>query len=103
MSSSPPKSRVSLLSKVLINSSLIEKKASRDDVTAYYIPANEIAIELGNDKVANMVMLGAYIQLTHAVEFESLHKAFMKVFGERKAHLIDINMKALEKGAESVK
>ena len=89
--------------KLLINSSLIEKKASRDDVTAYYIPANEIAIELGNDKVANMVMLGAYIELTHVVEVESLHKAFMKVFGERKAHLIDINMKALEKGAEAVK
>ncbi|MCG8551535.1 MAG: 2-oxoacid:acceptor oxidoreductase family protein, partial [Desulfobacterales bacterium] len=72
--------------KLLINSSLIEKKASREDVQAYYIPANEIAIELGNDKIANMVMLGAYIELTKAVSFESLHKALQKVFGERKAH-----------------
>lgn len=89
--------------RLLINSSLIEKKASRDDVVSYYVPANEIAIKLGNDKVANMVMLGAYIELTKAVEVESLHKALQKVFGERKAHLMDINIQALEKGAEAVR
>lgn len=89
--------------KLLINSSLIEKKASRADVTAYYVPANEIAIELGNDKVANMVMLGAYIELTKVVEMESLHKALMKVFGERKAHLMDVNKEALQRGAAAVR
>lgn len=89
--------------RLLVNSSLIEKKASRDDVQAYYIPANEIAIEIGNSKVANMVMLGAYVELTKAVSFEALHKAFAKVFGERKAHLIEINKQALEKGAEAVR
>lgn len=89
--------------KLLINSSLIEKKATRDDVVPYYIPANEIAIELGNARVANMVMLGAYIELTKAVEVESLHKALMKVFGEKKAHLMDVNKEALRRGAELVK
>lgn len=89
--------------RLLINSSLIEKKASRDDVQAYYIPANEIALELGNARVANMVMLGAYIELTKAVEVESLHKALQKVFGGKKAHLIEINEKALERGAEAVR
>lgn len=88
---------------LLINSSLIEKKSSRDDVNVYYIPANEVALELGNARVANMVMLGAYIELTKAVEIESLHKALQKVFGGRKAHLIEINEKALERGAELVK
>lgn len=89
--------------KLLINSSLIEKKSSRDDLDVYYIPANEIAIELGNAKVANMVMLGAYIELTKAVEFDSLHKALFKVFGERKAHLMDINKEALQRGAAVVR
>jgi len=89
--------------KLLINSSLIDDKASRDDVQAYYIPANEAALELGNSKVANMVMLGAYIELTKAVSFDALHKALEKVFGGRKAHLIDVNVKALEKGASLVK
>jgi 2-oxoglutarate ferredoxin oxidoreductase subunit gamma len=89
--------------RLLINSSLIEKKASRDDVQAFYIPANEIALELGNARVANMVMLGAYIELTKAVKVESLHKALQKVFGGNKAHLIEINEKALERGAEAVR
>jgi len=89
--------------KLLINSSLIEKKASRDDVVAYYIPANEIALELGNARIANMVMLGAYIELTKVVKFESLHKALEKVFGERKAHLMDVNKQALERGAQLVR
>lgn len=89
--------------KVLVNSSLIDRKVERDDVEVYYIPANEIAVELGNAKVANMVMLGAYLELTKAVEFETISKAFKKVFGENKAHLIPINQEALKKGAEAVK
>ncbi len=89
--------------KLLINSSLIDIKAKREDVDVYYIPANDIANELGNGKVANMVMLGAYIELTKIVKVESIIEAFKKVFGERKAKFIPINEKALKKGAEAVK
>lgn len=87
----------------LINSSLIEKKASRDDVKAFYIPANEIANEIGNNKVANMVMLGAYLELSKAVKVESIIEALRKVFGPSKSHLIPLNEEALKKGAEVVK
>ncbi len=89
--------------KLLINSSLIERKAKRDDLEVYYVPASEIAVELGNAKVANMVMLGAYLELTKAVEIKSIFEAFKKVFGEKKAHLIPLNEEALKKGAEAVK
>ncbi|WP_066499283.1 2-oxoacid:acceptor oxidoreductase family protein [Abyssisolibacter fermentans] len=85
--------------KLLINSSLIDKKAERDDLDVYYVPANEIANELGNIKVANMVMLGAYLELTKAVETESVIEAFKKVFGEKKAKFIPLNREALAKGA----
>jgi 2-oxoglutarate ferredoxin oxidoreductase subunit gamma len=88
---------------LMINSSLIEKKASRDDVKAYYVPANEVALELGNVKAANMVMLGAYIELTKIVKPESVIKALTKIFGTAKAHLISLNEEALKKGAELVK
>lgn len=47
---------------LIINSSLIERKCSRTDIDVFYIPANEIADELGNNRVANMVMLGAYLK-----------------------------------------
>lgn len=87
---------------LLINSSLISKKATRDDVNAYYIPANEIAVEIGNARAANMVMLGAYLKLVNPVSVESILEAFKKVFGERKAHLIPLNEEALRRGAELI-
>ncbi|WP_077368663.1 2-oxoacid:acceptor oxidoreductase family protein [Anaerosalibacter sp. Marseille-P3206] len=89
--------------KLFINSSLIEQKATRKDIDVYYIPVNDIAKDLGNDKVANMVMLGAYLEATKIVKVESVLEAFTKVFGESKAKLLPINKKALEKGAEAVK
>lgn len=88
---------------LLVNSSLIDQKTSREDVKAYYIPANEIANELGNGKVANMVMLGAFLEITKTVKIESILAAFKKVFGPTKEHLIPLNKDALEKGAMYVR
>ncbi|MDR0879084.1 MAG: 2-oxoacid:acceptor oxidoreductase family protein [Clostridioides sp.] len=89
--------------KVLVNSSLIDAKVERTDVEAYYIPANEIAIELGNAKAANMVMLGAYLAVEPTVDIESVLKAFLKVFGERKEKFIPMNREALQKGGLATK
>lgn len=89
--------------KLFINSSLIDKKAVRNDIDVYYIPANEIANKLGNDRVANMVILGAYLEATKLVKEESVLEAFTKVFGENKAHLLPLNKEAIEKGMEAAK
>lgn len=88
--------------KLLVNSSLIERKAARSDIDAYYIPANDIAGELGNGRVAGMVMLGAYLKLTGALKQESVLGALKKVLGEKKADLIPVNKEALERGASLV-
>ena len=89
--------------RIIINSSLIDKKASRSDLSGYYVPANEIANELGNSKVANMVMLGAYIELTKTVNTDSVMMALKKIFGESKAHLMPINEEAMKRGAACIK
>ncbi len=89
--------------KLFINSSLIDRKSERDDIDVYYVPCNEIADKLGNSRVANMVMLGAYLEATKIVSIDSVLQGFTKVFGERKAHLIPINKEALEKGAEAIR
>ncbi|ABR50377.1 pyruvate ferredoxin/flavodoxin oxidoreductase [Alkaliphilus metalliredigens QYMF] len=88
--------------RILINSSLIEQKTNRDDLDAYYIPANEIANEIGNARVANMVMLGAYLELTKTVSVDSIIEAFKKVYGPGKQHLIPLNEEALKRGASCV-
>ncbi len=89
--------------KLIINKSLIDAKPTRTDIDAYYVNANELAMELGNAKVANMVMLGAYLELAKRIETESVLQAFVKVFGEEKSHLVPLNKEALLKGAEAVK
>ncbi len=88
---------------LLINSSLIERKAKRDDLNVYYIPANDIAMDLGSVRAANMVLLGAYIEITGAIKVESVYEAFGKVFGETKAHLLPMNQEALKRGADLIK
>ena len=85
---------------ILVNSTLISKKVARTDITAVYVPANKIAEELGNPRVANMVMLGAYLAKTHIVKGESLINFVKEIFGEKQPHLVELNKKAIEKGAE---
>jgi len=89
--------------KILINSSLIKEKTTRTDVEAFYIDANTIAESCGTVKAANMVMLGAFLELTKTVDTESVLQAFVKVFGENKAKFVPMNREALTKGAEAVK
>ncbi len=93
---------VSPRGRLFINSSLIEDKSKREDIDVYYIPANDIANELGNTRVTNMVMLGAYLQVSNIVRMDSIERAYTEVFGEAKTYLFPINKKALEKGAKYV-
>ncbi|HHW56164.1 2-oxoacid:acceptor oxidoreductase family protein [Thermoanaerobacter thermohydrosulfuricus] len=89
--------------KLFINTSLVDKKAERKDIEVYEIPANDIANELGNLKIANMVMLGAFVEATKVVKMETVIKALPEVFGKGKEHLMSINEKALYRGAELIK
>jgi 2-oxoglutarate ferredoxin oxidoreductase subunit gamma len=86
---------------ILVNSSIIDKKVSRGDVKVAYVPANDIAAELGNAKVLNMVMLGAYIAKTGVVKADTLVDYVKEVFGSKKPELVELNKKAIEKGAAS--
>ncbi len=88
---------------ILINSSSIFRDTTRKDVKSYMIPANEIALELGNTKVANMVMLGAYLEATKIFDHEDVLNVLREKFGEAKAHLIEVNKKALQRGKELIK
>jgi 2-oxoglutarate ferredoxin oxidoreductase subunit gamma len=86
---------------LLINSSLIDlKETFRKDIEFLPIPVNEIAIDSGNPKLANMVALGAFIEKTKLVRMASLLGSFEKVLDERYHHLIPSNIKAIEVGAE---
>ncbi|NWG03509.1 MAG: 2-oxoacid:acceptor oxidoreductase family protein [Syntrophaceae bacterium] len=88
---------------LFLNSSLIDRKeASRQDIEIFPIPVNEIAINNGNPKLANMVALGAFNQKTNLVQMGSLLESLGKVLDERYHHLIPSNIKAIEAGAKYV-
>lgn len=86
---------------LIINSSLIERETKRNDVKVYLVPSNDIANDLGNAKVANMVVLGTIIAATKAVSQESVLKAFAKMFA-KKPELLAINEQAIKRGAALV-
>jgi 2-oxoglutarate ferredoxin oxidoreductase subunit gamma len=86
---------------LMINTSLIDlKEASRTDIELVPVPVNQLAIENGNPKLANMVALGAFVEKTKLVRMDSLFNSLEKVFDERYHRLIPSNIEAIEIGAE---
>lgn len=82
---------------LFINSSIIKSKVKRDDINVYYVDTLHIADEIvGNEKTANMVMLGAIIKKTNIIKIPTMKKTFEKLLTGKKAHLIEPNMKAIE-------
>jgi 2-oxoglutarate ferredoxin oxidoreductase subunit gamma len=79
---------------MLLNSSMISQKAKRGDITVHEVPVNDMAQELGNVRVANMVMLGAFVRATNAVAESSIEKVIDETIGAKKAELRDLNIKA---------
>ena len=88
---------------ILYNSSLINEKIKDGKKTCVGVPINELASELGNERVANIIMLGAYIQLTNLFTDETINAIINKSFSGKKAHLVDINVKAFQRGKDFIK
>jgi len=80
---------------LFVNTSMIHQAPKRSDITIYEIPVSDLAVELGNPRVANVIMLGAFVRKTNIVSQESIEKVIHEVFGESKADLIDLELKAL--------
>ncbi len=87
---------------LIVNSSLISSEPRRKDLVVYKVPATEIATEIGNAKVANMVILGAVIAATNVVTVEGAIKAFQKKFAS-KPKMFAVNEEAIRRGIECVK
>ena len=85
---------------VLINSSVVKEIFLRSDVRTVYVPCESIAYEIGNPKVANMVMLGAYIAATGALRQETVEEMIAEMFTGPKAKLVPMNIEALHRGMQ---
>lgn len=85
---------------IVLDSDLIDRMPSRDDVEVIALPAQKIAEEVGSVKIANMVLLGALIERTGVVTMDQILTS-LKAHGKEK--FFQMNKDALEKGAELVR
>ncbi|MGN0485644.1 MAG: 2-oxoacid:acceptor oxidoreductase family protein [Acutalibacteraceae bacterium] len=83
---------------ILVDSTLIEEKVDRDDVTTYYVPATSLANEAGFSTLANMILMGKLMQVSDCITYDGIEDAVKKVVPAKKANLIDINIQAIKTG-----
>lgn len=85
---------------IFVNSSLAQPPDYRDDCRIVAVPANELAAQAGSAKAANMVMLGAFIEMLKPVKMESIKASMEEVLPEHNWRFIPVNNAALDRGAE---
>ena len=83
---------------VLLNTSLMQREVDRKDLAQIKIGATEIAHELGNLRVANIVALGAFVRHTGLLKMESIEQGIKDLFAAKNPKLVELNLKALAAG-----
>jgi 2-oxoglutarate ferredoxin oxidoreductase subunit gamma len=86
-----------------VNSSIVDVSSARGDIELLAVPTSELAGKLGTIKVANMIMLGAFIKASNIISFDFLIENLTGILGEGKSKLIKLNKDALELGYNYVK
>jgi 2-oxoglutarate ferredoxin oxidoreductase subunit gamma len=83
---------------LVINASLVDREASREDIIAASIPANEIAEELGDKRLANLVMLGALLEHLPVLNLEQVADSLRRHIPDHRRNLLDANLEAMKRG-----
>jgi 2-oxoglutarate ferredoxin oxidoreductase subunit gamma len=85
---------------LIVNESIVNREPTRTDIHCLMIPANNIARELGNERAANMVLLGALEANMKALPEGVLERALEAHTAERLKKFIGLNIEAMHRGAE---
>ena len=85
---------------IFVDSSLVDRKVERDDVSVFYIPATAMAGEAGIPTLANMILLGQMIRHTEVVSFDALGETLSHLVSARHRDMLELNEKALKMGYE---
>lgn len=89
---------------MIVNTSIVTPQfmPTRTDITIIGIDATNIANSVGSPKVQNMVMVAGFLKELDLFTIEDVKKVVTDILGSKKADLIDTNIKAVEKGLESI-
>ena len=85
---------------IFADSTLIERKVQRDDVTVFYVPATRLANENGMPTLANMILMGKILKALGDFSEEGLRAALGKVISAKRADMLETNLKAMQIGAD---
>ena len=86
---------------IFADSTLIERKVERDDVNVFYIPATQLASDNGIPTLANMIVMGKMLKELGDYTSEGIENGLSKVISAKRADMKELNVKALELGANS--
>ena len=89
---------------LVVNTSLIpEKEVTFKGIELLMVPTRELALEVGNERLTNMVILGAIVQKCGLIALKSLKKALYPALDLRYHKMIPMNEEAIERGARFVR
>ena len=88
---------------IFLNSSIINDRPNRQDVKVFCVPCADMALELGNSRVANIIMMGAFIKKSGVVSPDIYLKSLESIMGSKKKSLAEINRKAFAAGFDYIK
>ncbi len=89
---------------LVANASLMKAEdLTRGDIDAVFIPALDLAMELGDQRMASMIALGAYIEKTNIITLEAAIAALDSTLPEKRKKLLPLNISALERGRDFAK
>ncbi len=85
---------------IYLDSSLIDRRVERTDITVHYLPATSLAAEKGLDGLANMIIMGCILKNEKADNEKAVEKALGKCISARHADMLKFNREALRIGGE---
>jgi len=88
---------------LIVNSSLVDRAPQRTDIASRMIPGNAIAEELGDKRMANMVLLGAYLAVEPLFTLEEVGRSLERHIPAHRRSLLQPNLEALRRGAEAAR
>jgi 2-oxoglutarate ferredoxin oxidoreductase subunit gamma len=80
----------------------ISHHPTRADIHIFQIEGNKLAAEMGNKRIFNMVILGAYLSIKPIVKLDNVIEGLKKSLPERYHHLIPLNTEAISVGMQNV-
>jgi len=86
---------------LIVNQSMVDRGAKRADIRTIFVPANDIAEEIGDKRLTNMVTVGALIAVLPEVTLEGVEAALKGHLPARHQRLLPKNYEALRRGYQA--